>query len=358
MPAWSAPMAAVIDPGVSVILRNALNAIFRNRSLSMLLALVFALTGPLPAAADENEAAAWLEQLGPALNMTSYRGVFVYARGDRVHSMQIAHRYLDGVIEERLVLQDGGSGEIVRKGMNVVCVLPQTGRIKLDQVIPSGPFAEAFTHQLVPLSRWYRAEMKGEDRIAGYDVVSVALSARDQHRYSHRLWLEKSTGLLVKSHVRNAEGDVLEHFQFTSLRIGGDIPDSEFEIQTRGREISRRLNEATSEASVVQRTDGWQLGWRPDGFMPAATPRSGQGQAVAFSDGLAAFSVFVEPAGAVDMPTGASRIGATTVYMHKVREQGNAFLVTVVGELPPQTARRVAESVRIDNALALRAGES
>ncbi len=340
-----------------MIIPKALNAVSRNLSLSLLMVLVFVLAVPMPVAADEEEAAAWLKRLGPALNMTSYRGVFVYARGDSVHSMQIAHRYHDGVVEERLVLQDGGSGEIVRKGMNVVCVLPERGRIKLNQVIPSGPFAEAFTSQLVPVSRWYRAEMKGEDRVAGYDVVTVALSARDPYRYSHRLWLEKSTGLLVKSHVRNAEGEVLEHFQFTSLQIGENIPDSEFEIRTRGREMSRTLEDSTPQASAVQRMDGWQLGWRPEGFVPAAAPRSGKGQAVAFSDGLAAFSVFVEPAGAINMPTGASRIGATTVYMHKVSYDGNAFLVTVVGELPPQAARQVAESVRVENALALSAGE-
>ncbi|PPI84044.1 transcriptional regulator [Marinobacter maroccanus] len=324
----------------------------------MLVGLLLTIAGPLAAAADEDEAAAWLERLGPALNMTSYRGVFVYARGESVHSMQIAHRYNDGVVEERLVLQDGGSGEIVRKGMNVVCVLPETGRIQLDQVIPSGPFAEAFTSQLVPVSRWYRAEMKGDDRVAGYEVVSVALSAKDSYRYSHRLWLEKSTGLLVKSHVRNAEGEVLEQFQFTSLYIGEDIPDSEFVIRTQGREISRTLDDPPASASVVQRMEGWQLGWRPEGFVPAAAPRSGKGQAVAFSDGLAAFSVFVEPAGPVTMPTGASKIGATTVYMHQVKEGDNAFLVTVVGELPPQTARQVAESVRIEDSLALGAGES
>ncbi|WP_241956486.1 MucB/RseB C-terminal domain-containing protein [Marinobacter maroccanus] len=330
----------------------------RSRALSVLVGLLLTIAGPLAAAADEDEAAAWLERLGPALNMTSYRGVFVYARGESVHSMQIAHRYNDGVVEERLVLQDGGSGEIVRKGMNVVCVLPETGRIQLDQVIPSGPFAEAFTSQLVPVSRWYRAEMKGDDRVAGYEVVSVALSAKDSYRYSHRLWLEKSTGLLVKSHVRNAEGEVLEQFQFTSLYIGEDIPDSEFVIRTQGREISRTLDDPPASASVVQRMEGWQLGWRPEGFVPAAAPRSGKGQAVAFSDGLAAFSVFVEPAGPVTMPTGASKIGATTVYMHQVKEGDNAFLVTVVGELPPQTARQVAESVRIEDSLALGAGES
>lgn len=215
----------------------------RSRALSVVVGILLTLAGPPLSAAEEDEAAAWLERLGPALNMTSYRGVFVYARGESVHSMQIAHRYNDGVVEERLVLQDGGSGEIVRKGMNVVCVLPETGRVQLDQVIPSGPFAEAFTSQLVPVSRWYRAEMKGDDRVAGYEVVSVALSARDSYRYSHRLWLEKSTGLLVKSHVRNAEGEVLEQFQFTSLHIGEDIPDSEFVIRTQGREISRTLDE-------------------------------------------------------------------------------------------------------------------
>lgn len=327
----------------------------RMQALAVTVLLALASVG-LPAIASEEEASAWLERLGPALNMTSYQGVFVYARGESVHSMQIAHRYRDGMVEERLVLQDGGSGEIVRKGMNVVCVLPERGRIKLDQVIPSGPFAEAFTSQLMPVNRWYRAEMKGEDRVAGYDVVSVALSARDAYRYSHRLWLEKTTGLLVKSQVRNAEGEVLEHFQFTSLQIGEPIPDSEFEIRSSGREITTTLQSGLSPAGVVQRSEGWQLGWRPDGFMPAAAPRSGKGQAVAFSDGLAAFSVFVEPAGPVDMPTGASLIGATTVYMHEVEAGGSAFLVTVVGELPPLTARQVAESVRIDNALALSPG--
>ena len=332
-------------------------AVARSRARSVLVGLLFVLVAPLPAVADQDEASAWLERLGPALNMTTYRGVFVYARGERVHSMQIAHRFNHGVVEERLVLQDGGSGEIVRKGMNVVCVLPETGRVKLDQVIPSGPFAEAFTSQLVPVSRWYKAEMKGEDRVAGYDVVSVSLTAKDPYRYSHRLWLEKSTGLLLKSHVRNAEGDVLEQFQFTSLRIGEDIPDNEFEVRTEGREISRTLNEPDSASPIVQRTDGWTLGWRPEGFFPAAAPRSGKGHAVAFSDGLAAFSVFVEPAGPVTMPTGASMIGATTIYMRQMKEGGNAYLITVVGELPPQTARKVAESVGIEDSFALGGGK-
>ena len=327
----------------------------------VMLTLLTVLTGQVSAetaeSAGKNEQSAeyWLNRLGPALNMTSYRGVFVYARGDQVSSMQIAHRYRDGMVEERLVLQDGASGEIVRKGMRVVCVLPDHGRIQLDQVIPSGPFAEAFSHQLMPVSQWYQPELVGDDRIAGYDVVKLGLRARDDLRYSHQLWLEKSTGLLVKSHVRSVGGEVLEHFQFTSLEITDSLPDSEFIVQTEGEAIKRELKpEQTS--SPAARMDGWTLEWRPDGFVPAAAPRSGKGQAVAFSDGLAAFSVFVEPARKMVMPTGASRIGATTVYMKQLSVDDIAFFVTVVGEVPPTTARKVAESVTIDDTLAFGGG--
>jgi len=328
---------------------------------ALLLAVLTLMTpGPAFADPDRGEAHQWLERLAPALNMTSYRGVFVYARGDQVHSMQIAHRYRDGVVEERLVMQDGGSGEIVRRGVNVVCVLPDRGRIRLEQVIPSGPFAEAFTSQLMPVNRWYTAEMVGEDRVAGYEAVEIALKSRDKYRYSHRLWLETSTGLLVKSHVRASSGDVMEQFQFTSLEITDNIPDEEFEIRTEGREISRNLSEEEGAArtSTVPRMNGWQLGWRPEGFAPAAAPRAGRGQAVAFSDGLAAFSVFVEPAGRLNMPTGVSRIGATTIYTHELESAGREFLVTVVGEVPAETARKVAESVRIQDSLALEGGGS
>ncbi|WP_371824813.1 MucB/RseB C-terminal domain-containing protein [Marinobacter sp. MDS2] len=294
----------------------------------------------------------WLERLGPALNMTSYEGVFVYARGDQVHSMRIAHRYRNGQVEERLVMQDGGSGEIVRKGMDVVCVLPDQGRIRLDEVIPSGPFAEAFSSQLMPVSQWYQPALMGEDRVAGYEVMTVDLTAKDSDRYSHRLWVEKETGLLVKSHVRDIDETVLEHFQYTSLEITDDIADEKFEIQTKGREITRHLGAPEPKQSSVGRMTGWTLNWRPDGYMPAATPSSSNGKAVAFSDGLATFSVFVEPVKGLKMPTGASRVGASTVYIHEVRVAERPFLIVVVGEIPPETARKVARSVSIDDALA------
>jgi sigma-E factor negative regulatory protein RseB len=266
--------------------------------------------------------------------------------------MQIAHRYHEGRVEERLVMQDGEIGEIVRKGMDVICVLPEHGRMELNNAIPSGPFAEAFTSQLVPVDRWYLPEITGRDRIAGHDVVRLALNARDSLRYSHQLWLEESTGLPLKGKVLSTSGDVLEYFHFTSLTISDSLPDHEFTVQSEGREVSRTLP-PRSAAKPEESMEGWALGWKPDGFQPAAAPRSGSGKAVAFSDGLASFSVFVETAAGAGMPSGKSRIGATTVYMQRLEKSTEDFLVTVVGEIPLETALKVAESVDIEDATIL-----
>lgn len=310
-------------------------------------ALLLALL-PAPAVADAGAPAqSWLQKLGPAMKLTTYRGVFVYARGEQVHAMQIAHRYHDGQIQERLVQQDGAGGEFVRKGDRVLCVLPDHGRVQLDQVIPSGPFVEARAARWLPDQRWYRSAMLDDDRVAGHATVQIALDARDDHRYSYRLWLEKDTGLLVKSHVRTDSGQVLERFQFTSLEITDQLPDSEFELQS-GKRAVQSHTLAEDARPRAGRITGWRLGWRPDGFDPAVAPRNGDTQAIAFSDGLATFSVFVEATGTMAMPTGASRIGATTAYMRHVETGEEDYLVTVIGEIPPATAMRVAESVDID----------
>jgi sigma-E factor negative regulatory protein RseB len=330
----------------------------RNRAARLpvftaLIALALMLVSPGVIAEDKSDDPEyWLQRLGPALTKTSYRGVFVYARGDQVSSMQVAHRYRDGMVEERLVMQDGQIGEIVRKGMNVICVLPALGRMELNNVIPSGPFAEAFTNQLMPVDRWYRPEITGRDRIAGHDVVRLALNARDSLRYSHQLWLEESTGLPLKGKVLSISGDVLEYFHFTSLTISDNLADHEFMVQSEGREVYRTLAPQSS-VKPEESMEGWTLGWRPNGFQPAAAPRSGSGQAVAFSDGLASFSVFVEAAAGAGMPSGASKIGATTVYMRRLEKNTEDFLVTVVGEIPLETALKVAQSVDIEDSVVL-----
>ena len=99
----------------------------------------------------------------------------------------------------------------------------------------------------------------------------------------------------------------------------------------------------------------WQVGWLPRGFaMGARATRRGAApgaplQSLYFGDGLAAFSIFIEP-----VPDGASvpnsaqvmREGATVALSVTTRDRdARMYLVTVVGEVPLATAERVARSV-------------
>ncbi|WP_227732619.1 MucB/RseB C-terminal domain-containing protein, partial [Yersinia proxima] len=65
-----------------------------------------------------------------------------------------------------------------------------------------------------------------------------------------------------------------------------------------------------------------------------------------YSDGLFSFSVNVNPAGK-DAPSEQSlRQGRRTVHT----EARNNVEITVVGELPPSTAKRIADSIVLESA--------
>ena len=297
----------------------------------------------------------WLAKLAPAMTRVSYKGVFVYSRGDEVNSMRIFHRYRNGKVRERLVQLDGANGEVIRDGSRITYISPGKRRIRLNKVLPSGPFAEAFSHPLTPVTRWYSPRLLKDDRVAGYPTAVLELKARDHHRYSYRLWLEKHSGLLVKSEVLSLSGKVLERFQFTDLEITPNIPDSDLVAHAAGRQVTKTDIAKTEKGQAKDADDqghewvNWRLGWRPQGFVAAVAPARNGETSVAYSDGMASFSVFVEPPNGTDMPAGASRIGATTAFIRKVPRNGKTYLVTVVGEIPPKTAMRVANGIRLSH---------
>lgn len=62
-----------------------------------------------------------------------------------------------------------------------------------------------------------------------------------------------------------------------------------------------------------------------------------------FSDGLFSFSVYLSQADDLSVREQVVRKGRRTLHSHV---SGNAE-ITVVGDIPPDTAKKVAESVRI-----------
>jgi sigma-E factor negative regulatory protein RseB len=158
----------------------------------------------------------------------------------------------------------------------------------------------------------------------------------------------------------SAGGRVVEQLVFTELTLPASIPDSALQpaMDARDWRWLREARAGAASANVASQgaaplppgAASWQAGPLPPGFrMTANAVQSlpGSGAIVThmvFSDGVASVSVFVEPqrgapAAGTDMLTsvGSSSALSTVVSGHKV---------TAIGEVPPETVRAIATSVR------------
>jgi sigma-E factor negative regulatory protein RseB len=166
------------------------------------------------------------------------------------------------------------------------------------------------------------------------------------YRYGYLLAVDQKTGLLLKSQVMGHDGKVLERFQFADLDVGAT---PSLEDLAPGDHVAHHPDVAVQDTPDGENT--WQIDWIPEGFLPTAADVTMAGQVRTYTDGLAVFSVFLEARQPARNPAaggeGSAQQGATTAFTRTVKLAGNAWLVTVIGEVPVNTARRVADSVTV-----------
>ncbi len=341
MRGWRHPTPATERAGAKRI-------VIGGRQPGALWAWIFALGVALqagPARADE-EAVRWLERMPAAFREHSYRGTLLYAHGDHMRTLRVLHDVEGSREREKVVELEGSMREVLRVGDMVTCRLPEEGSGKSDYCPHTGPFSRALFDDVGRLQQSYRITMAGQDRVAGRESLSVAITPRDEHRYGYELWLDRESAMLLRCLLRDRHGKVLERFQFTELELDAEIPDSEFQLGD-GDVTHHHLD--TGGKMVAADTNGhWKLGWMPPGFeavheLPAHAVRSG---ARLYTDGLARVSVFVER---LEEPVKGetSHMGATVAVSRVAAHGGSDWLVTVVGEVPEPTASRMVDSVTI-----------
>ncbi|HLB15965.1 MAG TPA: MucB/RseB C-terminal domain-containing protein [Burkholderiales bacterium] len=302
---------------------------------------------PDGAAAQENaDAISWLQRIYRSTERLSYTGTFVYQQGEQVESSRITRIVDASGVHERLEALDGTPREIVRVNEEVKCYLPQTMTVKVERQADTTPFPamRADARELVP----YYDIRKGEtERIAGYDCQSIILEPKDKLRYGHKLWADLATGMLVKAKTFNEKHEVVEQFTFTQLQIGGRIERDQVKSRFAGKGRDWRVESAATVPADLAR-HGWLLRSLPAGYRKITEMKRNLGASVdvghiVLSDGLAAMSVFIEPLAAKPSlgPLGPSRQGAVNVYTRKL----DGYLVTVVGEVPAESVKLIANSL-------------
>ena len=318
-----------------------------SRLLGPLRVLPFLLPVSAALAQTDTSALQWLQRIYAATQKLSYTGVFVYQQGQQVETSRITHIVEASGPRERLETLDGIPREIIRTRDQVVCYLPASMTVKIDKQSGTRMFPAILPERLKELFENYNIRKGDVERVGGYDCQVIILEPRDRMRYGHRLWADLNTGMLLKAKTFDEKNEMLEQFSFTQLQIGGAIGREQ--LKARFSRASRDWRVEDSGAIRANLAEaGWTIRSSPPGFrtvielLRTLGGTSGVGHIV-LSDGLAAISVFIQPAKSKQpaLQPGLVRQGAINVYTRPVGEHW----VTVVGEAPPESVKYIADAV-------------
>jgi sigma-E factor negative regulatory protein RseB len=263
----------------------------------MLLLPVQAVASKCPDA--DSVALKWLDKMSRSSYEVSYNGVVTFQRGDDLQVMQVAHTAANGTASESLTQLTGQGAQVVRVDHPLQCIHPG--------------------HRLLRL---------------GADMESGDCGISNHYRFS------VGEGLL-KTQTQGPDRKTLERFQFANLSYTGEAP---------GAGSAELVHHAHHPVPPTGPTDSlssgrWKVRWVPEGFT-VTDVTEGDSTRKTYTDGLAVFSVFLEQLSRQIKPgEGVVRRGGTTSYTRGMNLSGEYILVTVIGEVPLNTARMVADSI-------------
>lgn len=282
----------------------------------------------------------WLLRLQAAEQQTGFHGAFVYERNGSFSSHEIWRHVASNSVQERMLRLDGPAHETLRTNGRLTCM---NGSLVSPLIEERWSVRNLDTRQL---NQWYEMRVAGNSRVAGRAAVVLALIPRDQHRYGFELHLDRETALPLKSLLLNEKGQPLERFQYVEFQEGASLAMVQPSQQCEPVEVrdSRQLSEKS-----------WRSDWLPAGFVlnqiveQRASAEAAPVAWLMYGDGLARFSIFLEPLGDAQIADVRSQLGPTATVSRRLSTANGDLMVTVVGEIPVGTAERIALSMRSES---------
>ena len=305
-------------------------------------------------AADTEQAKHSLERLSQSLRQLNFNTSFVVVKNNQAEPYHWLHGIVkkqtdetkitsDGDIElEILALLNGPRRDILRINNTVSYIEPEYAPYSIISEQISGPIPSVFGRDISVLENNYHFVSVGKNRILGKAAQLIRIVPTDAHRFGYWVWLDQKSGLLLKLAVITRKGKLLEQIQFTHLEITDSISDNLQQLQ------ATELPNIIDIAAKQKNTDlAWQVNWLPSGFDSIKSDRhrintSKQAvESMLFNDGLVDISVYVNPSKEKQRAIGFAHDGATIVLNHVM----NNIEVSVVGKIPLETAKKIANSV-------------
>ncbi|HWW19999.1 MAG TPA: MucB/RseB C-terminal domain-containing protein [Steroidobacteraceae bacterium] len=299
------------------------------------------------AQAADDDPRYWLARTDQALSKLNYEGVFVHEHGGDTETLRVIHRVGSDGVSERLLSMDGSGREFIRRGTQLTCYLPDKRVVLVEKSSDSGLLLASLPRLEAGAAGQYQITELTRTRASGRPVRVIAITPMDELRYGYRVWVDEASAMPLKTQLRSRSGEVLEQLVFTDLRLQRHISERELQpaVDTRGFTFVHQDNDSTDTSPL---SVSWQAAMLPPGFTMTTSARQvlpgGPVEHLVFTDGMASVSVFVE----VGRDPGtaqrddAARLGTSSAYSTTVQ----GYRVTAVGEVPPDTVRAIALSIR------------
>ncbi|MDX6020382.1 sigma-E factor regulatory protein RseB [Scandinavium sp. V105_16] len=284
---------------------------------------------------------ALLQQMNLASQSLNYELSFVSINKQGVESLRYRHARLNNQALAQLLQMDGPRREVVQRGNEISYFEPGLDPFTLngDYIVDSLP-SLVYT-DFKRLAPYYDFISVGRTRIADRLCEVIRVVARDGTRYSYIAWLDSETKLPMRVDLLDRDGETLEQFRVVAFNVSEQVSSNMQTLSTAS------LPPLLSVPGGDKVNFNWLPSWLPQGFVEVAGSRRSLPtidtpvESRLYSDGLFSFSVNVNHATA-NSSEQVLRTGRRTVST-SVRDNAE---ITVVGELPPPTAKRVADSIK------------
>ncbi len=288
----------------------------------------------------------WLDKMSTAVTTLDFKGTVIRRSNGEVQAMKVTRRIVDGVVQEKLVSQEGNGLEIVRNGTEVYCILPDKRSVLVEQWDDGLTLFSTLPTSEPQFGSEYDVLLVREERVAGRRAMLIAVRPHDGYRYGHKIWLDQETAFPLRTELVGGDGALLEQLKFADISLNAEISEESlkpsFDLQ------SFTWYPEPAQADVGTMESDWVSDDLPQGFqLVSAAQETLRGTEtpvvhLMYSDGLATVSVFVaEPGEDQTLP---DELLDGPSNMHSVESDGHH--VIAMREVPPATVRRIAVSIR------------
>ena len=306
--------------------------------------LLAALFVCVPALAASPSAEALLQQMQRAYHHYNFELSLIKVRQGTIEPLRFSHAVSEESELSHLIYLNGRPSEYLKRNNEISFFEAGSDPYTLSGARMPGFWSAVLGMNLEQVLKSYDPVVTGRNRIAGLPVQVVRLAPKDPSKYGFVLWLEQASGLLLRLDLIDEGGNLVEQFMGVDLRV---MPEPSSWLLALDKVTLPRAVTTEQAYQAPQQELGWAPGWLPKGFRVMSTDRHplvGTGEMVDYmmvSDGLVDVSIYLS-APESGMGEQLVRQGATSLLRllndHKVE-------VTVVGEVPAQTAQRIAESL-------------